>query len=163
MHLLIKWITLLFFTAPWLSPEAHITFWIFNDIIPIEMHSLSEAWKLIVIYGTYPNGRQSCIWQIAYCSNANSMESNCLSKLSDKGRAIPLPWEQNSIIHMAFQRAQWEEVVTCLWVTVAASRLNSCVSVCVCCTCGHPSPPASCYCPVLPAVWHHQGQRLQQQ
>lgn len=46
------------------------------------------------------------------------------SKLWDKGAAVTLPWEQNSIIHMAFQHVLLEELVTWQWLT-AASRLNS--------------------------------------
>lgn len=91
----------------------------------------NQARKLIVsiqcLSSSEGVSERSCIWWIEKCKEGGSAERRCLSRLSNKAAAVglPLPRERNSIIHMAFQRAWREEVVTCVRVTLATSLLNS--------------------------------------
>lgn len=105
-------------------PELYITFWIFNKSAPIKIHDLSEARKIIENI-QYLSKLEANLHLADLAVKESKEYSEWLSsKLWDKGAAVTLPWEQNSIIHIAFQHVLLEELVTWQWLT-AASRLNS--------------------------------------
>lgn len=169
-NFLMKWMPLCFWvllTAAQSSlPKLYISIWIFNDSVFIDIHNPGEVKEANCEYTVLirTGGRTASDFWLSKHNKSKLHGELLSSKRSDKGTAITLSLQQNSIIHMAFHSKSmcWR---ACDW-QLLHSWLNFFFFfflLCVCCTCALFLPPGSRYCPILQTVWHHQGQRLQQQ